>query len=658
MIGDTEDRSITDFVDKAKAAITVSRKARKEHESDVDLKEYAHDLPEWTPTDLNIISIIFSKLYETRSTQVSPITSQVTEIVKAIGAYPDEDIDRPVYAKVLKDIGMLPPWDSLKASEARESEVRDIAMAGTSIPTEGELWKGHELDDLREDCTSHQTYVVDDATAKELDDGIAVESIPGSEDHWVHVHIADPTRYLPPTHPIAVQASFRGSTLYLPETTTPLLPMDIVMKELSLGADTPEGKQATMVFSGRLDSKGEIKDSKVRMAWIKKPRVVTYSAVDQQVLGVTGSPVTRPFGTPISLKNRSSGSTKLAEEEVTDLRLLHSLATKFRGNRMKNAGFDWQFLTGSVHLLTQHPESSQNYYDTNLLPTRPEIYTGNIQVDYSVPSSSSPTKLTAAMVIAECAILANRVASHFCSTNSILVLYRGSSAPKSVPTPNNPTAGVSVEKVLSSRDQLFSVDPYLLASSGLYFPPGEMSMKPLAHWSMGFTKPDWGYIRATSPLRRFEDMLVHWQIKAFLAKSKGIDKNLAPSMNANEIETLSKRSNMAERRVKKSSKVASAWWQAGLLLSRRNGPDAPGYDTDGPDVVDLREKVMVKVAAPTAFGMGGLGATTPVFVPSLGVMGRIEGKHLGGLGVGQEIMARLKGVNTFPNPMVDFVIAE
>jgi len=642
-------RILAQFVEKAKAAVEVSRRIRADASSS-DLSEQEHSLPEWTSTERNLLAVLLAPLYETRSTQISSILPLATAILKAIDPYPDEVVDRDLFIRLLQEVGSVRPWESLRLSEAKEAEIRTMAMAGAQKRGPEELLQGNELDELREDFTSHRVFVVDDATASELDDGMSVERIHGSDEFWVHVHIADPTRYLPPSHPLAVQASFRGSSMYLAEGNRPLLPLDVTMKELSLGADVSreDAAQGVMTFSSRMGLDGVVKDSKACIGWIKKPRVITYLAVNE-ALGIEQGVPSRPFGSPIGQEpKRPNESLDLSDEDLADLRLLRDVAGACRSQRFATAGLESILPELSLQVLSKLPPSPDNLFDPANLPLRPELYAGSPIIDYLVSPPFSPG-LAATLIVQELMILAGRTAAAFCHSRNIPVPYRSSPPPKVTATPGR--AALTIEDLLAMRDPDTNLTSFFEIMKGnFYFTSGDLSLEPKPHWVMGFDKPDSGYVRATSPLRRFDDLLVHWQIKAALAKEKGLS-SFAPIIPASDVQTLAQRSDQAQRRVRRAGKTAQAFWQAGLFASRFNGPVNPD------ETVDLREPLNGRISAQTFFGSGTTPDSTPVFIPSLGTVIRLGGADKLPYVVGEEVRVKIIQSFQWPNPIVNSELA-
>ncbi|WVQ99640.1 hypothetical protein IAU59_006779 [Kwoniella sp. CBS 9459] len=673
-----EKEALKAFVEKAKKVIGLTETTRAAS-VDQSLQEIKHDLPEWTESDKEYISTLLAPLVETRSTQTPPSLSLAITIARLITPYPEHVVDRGTIARMLQDMGIILPWDSLEMSKTAEVEQRGMIMS--SIPTgkvksTDQLLEGNELDDLREDYTSHKVYVIDDPTASELDDGIALERIPGSDDIWVHIHIADPTRFIAPSHPLALQASVRGSALYLPEGNKPLFPLEVTMKELSLGADVKrdDGAQGVLTFSAKLNSKGEVQDSKVKMGWIRRPRVITYGGVDK-AMGVAPSPSARPFGGPLTTSDSAvtRPNSDVTASDLEDLKILFGFAKAHRARRYANAGFEWSLPSANVSLLDRtSPESgpSPNLFDNNSIPSSPRLFSGNLGIDYRVSPASLVGGLNAGSMVAEYMILAGRLAASFCHSNEIPVIYRGSSAPKALTA----EAG-SLEDLLAARvEGTGIINPYKMMSSGWYRPAGYVGLAPVQHWIMGFDQSTFGsgYIRATSPLRRFDDILVHWQIKAHLARHANIDRDLgglAKGFNKEEVAALVKRSDEGTKRAKRAGVNAQKFWQAELIS--RHLSESPssssqstlpqGWTVNESEKVDVRGELIARIASSTESSPSTGGEITNVIIESLGAQARMMHPALKGgreFEAGQEVKVKLTEAAGWPNPHIRAELVE
>lgn len=67
----------------------------------------------------------------------------------------------------------------------------------------------------RQDLTHHEVLTIDDASTRDIDDGLAVEVLPEGR-HKLWVHIADPTRWVAQGDVLDIEARRRAKTLYLP----------------------------------------------------------------------------------------------------------------------------------------------------------------------------------------------------------------------------------------------------------------------------------------------------------------------------------------------------------------------------------------------------------------------------------------------------------
>jgi ribonuclease R len=87
----------------------------------------------------------------------------------------------------------------------------------------------------REDLRNLETFTIDGATAKDFDDAVSLEK---TENGWrLGVHIADVSHYIRPGSAIDRDAFERGTSLYLPGCTVPMLPEELSNNICSLMPD-------------------------------------------------------------------------------------------------------------------------------------------------------------------------------------------------------------------------------------------------------------------------------------------------------------------------------------------------------------------------------------------------------------------------------------
>jgi exoribonuclease-2 len=100
-------------------------------------------------------------------------------------------------------------------------------------------------------------------------------------------------------------------------------------------------------------------------------------------------------------------------------------------------------------------------------------------------------------VVAEMMILAGEVAGHYCQEHNLPVPFRSQPQPELPPE----------EELL-----LLPAGPVRSCALRRCMPRSEMSLSPTRHSSLGLE----AYIQVTSPIRRYSDLLAHFQIKAHL----------------------------------------------------------------------------------------------------------------------------------------------
>ena len=87
---------------------------------------------------------------------------------------------------------------------------------------------------LRQDLTHHEVLTIDDASTRDIDDGLAVEVLSDGR-HKLWVHIADPTRWVMQGDPLDVEARHRAKTMYLPTGEPPYLGLPFTICPITCG---------------------------------------------------------------------------------------------------------------------------------------------------------------------------------------------------------------------------------------------------------------------------------------------------------------------------------------------------------------------------------------------------------------------------------------
>ena len=138
-----------------------------------------------------------------------------------IEKYPE--FNRPIYASVERVLGSGSSMPALMKAVAEDhgfaTEINDgVAANAGKMPSEVSAADLEGREDLRELLT----FTIDGATAKDFDDAVSIEK---TANGWrLGVHIADVSHYVLPHTAIDEDALERGTSLYLPGLTVPMLP--------------------------------------------------------------------------------------------------------------------------------------------------------------------------------------------------------------------------------------------------------------------------------------------------------------------------------------------------------------------------------------------------------------------------------------------------
>ncbi len=111
-------------------------------------------------------------------------------------------------------------------------------------------------------------------------------------------------------------------------------------------------------------------------------------------------------------------------------------------------------------------------------------------IDVHLVDTSSPSRL----LVSEFMILCNTVAGMFARKHGLPVIYRTQKRPEDLPARVDTTSIIGALDILSRLKR------------------GEFSAKPAPHHGLGVDV----YLQVSSPLRRYTDLLAHYQLKAFL----------------------------------------------------------------------------------------------------------------------------------------------
>lgn len=356
---------------------------------------------------------------------------------------------------------------------------------------------------FRRDWGSTTVYCIDDVGAKEIDDGISIERVKDSKNEfWIHVHVANPTAFFDKTHTLSGLAAHMTETVYTPERTYPMLPNWANHEHFSLDRDRP-----AITFSSRINSVGSVLETKIQHGIIRNVISITPSEV-AKLLGDDSIPhSTRLVVGGEVPRSEERSPPNISPHQLEELRDLYTAAQALWEGRKAAGGM--RFNSNSINV--QVYESAGAAGLTWLPPSveRARFVRGDPIIEYTntMPKETMQLTIGPRNIVEEMMMLAGRSAAEWCTERHIPVMYRGTVNPPS----REEMPLEELQSLVHAHHAKHGNLPQILATRlmramGRAIPHSS----PLPHKIIGVP----GYVKVTSPLRRFGDMIAHWQIEA------------------------------------------------------------------------------------------------------------------------------------------------
>ncbi|RPB03045.1 RNB-domain-containing protein [Choiromyces venosus 120613-1] len=540
------------FIEKANYLIDLSREYEKEVKTGrkkgaplvetVDIKEL-----KWDENDKFFIEYVKARVLK-YGLQKTPIDGLAPVILRATNRY-GEVLDALTADTFLREIGAWSKWENTSLHQSGldlpglgRSELGDEDHKRFQLLNQKDSIKKLDLKDVmhdvRKDWGDMEVFTIDDPDAHEIDDGVSLERVSDTE-NWVHVHIANPTAYIAEDHWIAEIAKRRATAHYLPDKVYSMLPEAITGPFLGVAPNRP-----VMSISIKVNDRGEILDYKIQAGFVRNVRRTTYDAVDLAL----GSYKTIEFHADLTIGKFPKSqrvrreAKKFTPKQLRDLQKLRDIALAVRRRRTK----DGLIVASSMDLQVKvyNDLGSRNHpYNSNY----PVLYRGHPAVNMTVSDSLDIETRDSQLMVSEMMSLANNVASIWSRERKLAMPYRVMEYDY-----RRPDVVKAIEQtVLPLRTDL-GRPPFestirwlmLLGQTRLQATPGP-------HMLMGLPT---GYTKATSPLRRYSDMLAQYQIQSVLLKT--------PPKSVSQLDPILATLQRTEQTAKHVSKEATRLWSA------------------------------------------------------------------------------------------------
>ncbi|TLS26717.1 hypothetical protein PpBr36_05389 [Pyricularia pennisetigena] len=453
-----------------------------------------------------------------------------SQILRAIGRYDNSEfLGKATGWLFLQEVGWILPWDV----QSRH----DRAVPGTTPDRAGGLV--NDLDPLPVQASVHDPYpgsrkdwgeltafAIDNAQTEDIDDAISVERTSTAGQYWIHVHVADVSSVIRPNTAHAKYAERMSETHYLPGHFTRLFPDLGILHNLSLAP----GSRA-LTFSGLVNEQGELLECKITPGILRnvvniepeevlkicpetpQPQTTTPSVFSLCVGQRSGS-----FFPPPGRKTKSADD--LGAHEVEDLKLLGRLAASYHLRRRGNHATP---LRGSGTESTVTPELFPASSRFQRAPDGTFRSSGDIAIEVAVRHSADRVS----SMVTNSMILAGEIAGRWCEDRGIPVPYR--TMPQATMNMDvlSPWVKNHLYPLFEANGRPTKEDVALIRQLA---GPVLLSTNPGLHFWLGLNH----YVKVTSPLRRYLDVVAHFQIHAALAEEARTGKTLQPPREGEE----------------------------------------------------------------------------------------------------------------------------
>ena len=395
-----------------------------------------------------------------------------------IDEYPEGN--RPIYGHVQRILGnadsMLARMRAVAEDHGFPTEFSEAAEDQANLLQRQDL-PGHAIHN-RSDLRDMLLFTIDGADSKDFDDAVSIDILP-SGGYRLGVHIADVSHYVPRNSPIDREAYSRGTSLYLPGCTVPMLPEALSNDLCSLIPN--EDRLALSLFMD-LSSDGKVTDHQLVSSIIRSKARLTYDEVN------------RFFD-----ENEHIENAALADSLMQMRKLASILQTQRKGRG--SVDFD---IPEAKFVLNERCEP-----DEILCPPRGE----------------------AERLIEDFMLLANETVARLARDTDIPFVYRIHEQPdpdkiKQLEKLLNLTGSPihlgehphpkQLQSVLENRstsDSIEIIRRFMLRS----LKRAQYSSQPLGHYALALKD----YCHFTSPIRRYPDLTVHRMLKQLLAGELG-----------------------------------------------------------------------------------------------------------------------------------------
>lgn len=510
------------FVVKVREAIDESRRSRDWTPHGM-LGPSRQDRPRahatWTDVDMSIMQFMHMWSGYDRFSASSKLHWIGSAILRATGRYKQDEYLSPTTGwTFLQETGYLTPWDihARYLNRPPDAEVsRHRGFAPFPLGPEGirPFLTQDVFDGKRHDWAGLKAFAIDSKSTTDIDDAVSIEATDVPGEHWVHIHVADPASRIRRQCALAQRPIITPMTLYLPGHETNIWGIgDQLQKIFSLAPNNP-----CLTFSGKVNEEGELLDYKITPARLQEliymtPEDANVAVGRESRKAPPNWSTTESFtvGKPSAEASPGRKITSPAELQAGDLeslKMLYNVGDNIHERRLA---------AGALPYYSIRPNVQASFDNTSIEHTIPGIMTCNGDPTISLSWSTSESKMVTSIMQ-----LAGEIAAQWCANRNI-----------PIPCPRQQRAEENFELLKSYAKNIYY--PVLLRDELNYdmyaqfralLGPDELATKPGRNFLMGIN----GYVKVTSPLRRYSDLIAHWQIESALVQEMESGKAAHPN---------------------------------------------------------------------------------------------------------------------------------
>ncbi|KAI4863724.1 RNB-domain-containing protein [Hypoxylon rubiginosum] len=501
-----EPSPMQDFIRNAQRLIDQSRKSREWTRTSIIGPSKSRAKPvvhKWSPSELEILKFIELWASYQKFPSYSRLQCLGSAILRALDRYQDAEIlSASTGWSFLQEVGWIPSWEIPARYSIRFPGV-DIKPGGGYVrPYYGNLERHLKRDiqtPARRAWEGFTAYCIDSEATMDIDDAVSLERTTNPDQHWIHVHVADPASSIQAESPVAKYAELVPETIYLPGHFERMLPTSISQDRFSLAPDRP-----CLTFSALVDNDGSVLKHKITRGILKDVVYMTSEDVASAIDDRRGDPIVGEgevsMGPIPKAKPANRSMTRprdLNSDQKKELALLSQLGRAIQAHRLSR---------GATPFFQPRPEV-QAYFDH--LPQEDTSKSGFVTGDPSIRIGYAQRSGTD--LVENAMRLAGEIAARWCHDRGIPIPFR-----------SQPQAIKNAALIQQYTRDVF----YPLLKAGIrpddnqwrhlraLIGSDEITTAAGPHFTLGVDM----YTKATSPLRRFSDLIVHWQIQAALAE--------------------------------------------------------------------------------------------------------------------------------------------